>query len=287
VDPLTKDYPWYTPYQFAGNKPIYAIDLDGLEEIRTGKDGKLEVFFQMDATTYVQDYIPILNDNNSETKIETPNTSTLDSFGFSINGSSALFATSATFLNEYGKKLKPKVRYPLGNNLFATKAYAGDGAIIRPSSLRYPLKNGIGAWRIKPNSPSLTSAGNSLFKGALFLDVGATLYSGGKTINKYNETGSFNTKESGEFLAGAGLIILGTKFPLAGPALFSYELVKWGEGEQVNQRLQNQYYDQYMQFRNSDSQKSDEAKKKYYEFGGDECIDCGLGTTFIGPEPKK
>jgi hypothetical protein len=36
VDPLTKDYPWYTPYQFAGNKPIIATDLDGLEEfIRT------------------------------------------------------------------------------------------------------------------------------------------------------------------------------------------------------------------------------------------------------------
>ncbi len=33
VDPLTKDYPWYTPYQFAGNKPIWAIDLDGLEEL--------------------------------------------------------------------------------------------------------------------------------------------------------------------------------------------------------------------------------------------------------------
>ncbi|MFM7431818.1 MAG: hypothetical protein ACKO1F_18270 [Flammeovirgaceae bacterium] len=31
VDPLTKSYPWYTPYQFAGNKPIIAIDLDGLE----------------------------------------------------------------------------------------------------------------------------------------------------------------------------------------------------------------------------------------------------------------
>lgn len=36
VDPLTKDYPWYTPYQFAGNKPIWASDLDGREEfIRT------------------------------------------------------------------------------------------------------------------------------------------------------------------------------------------------------------------------------------------------------------
>ncbi|MFN7823723.1 MAG: RHS repeat domain-containing protein, partial [Bacteroidota bacterium] len=32
VDPLTSDYPFYTPYQFAGNKPIVAIDLDGLED---------------------------------------------------------------------------------------------------------------------------------------------------------------------------------------------------------------------------------------------------------------
>lgn len=34
VDPLARSYPWYTPYQFAGNKPIFAIDLDGLEEKR-------------------------------------------------------------------------------------------------------------------------------------------------------------------------------------------------------------------------------------------------------------
>ena len=33
VDPLAPDYPWYTPYQFAGNKPINSIDLDGLEEL--------------------------------------------------------------------------------------------------------------------------------------------------------------------------------------------------------------------------------------------------------------
>jgi RHS repeat-associated protein len=32
VDPLTKSFPWYTPYQYAGNTPIQAIDLDGLEE---------------------------------------------------------------------------------------------------------------------------------------------------------------------------------------------------------------------------------------------------------------
>lgn len=43
VDPLTKSYPHYTPYQFAGNTPIQAIDLDGNEELHytmtLNKDG--------------------------------------------------------------------------------------------------------------------------------------------------------------------------------------------------------------------------------------------------------
>ena len=32
VDPLTKSFAWFTPYQFAGNTPIAAIDLDGEEQ---------------------------------------------------------------------------------------------------------------------------------------------------------------------------------------------------------------------------------------------------------------
>jgi RHS repeat-associated protein len=31
VDPLADKYPWYTPYQFASNTPITAVDIDGLE----------------------------------------------------------------------------------------------------------------------------------------------------------------------------------------------------------------------------------------------------------------
>ena len=31
IDPLQKSYPWYTPYQFAGNTPIWASDMDGME----------------------------------------------------------------------------------------------------------------------------------------------------------------------------------------------------------------------------------------------------------------
>ena len=37
VDPLQFEYPYYAPYQYAGNKPITYIDLDGLEEAKPEK----------------------------------------------------------------------------------------------------------------------------------------------------------------------------------------------------------------------------------------------------------
>jgi RHS repeat-associated protein len=42
VDPITKNYPWLTPYQFASNTPIQAIDQDGLEStnVNTGETDK-------------------------------------------------------------------------------------------------------------------------------------------------------------------------------------------------------------------------------------------------------
>lgn len=43
VDPLTKQYPWYTPYSYAGNSPIANIDIDGLEENQAIKKGAEEI----------------------------------------------------------------------------------------------------------------------------------------------------------------------------------------------------------------------------------------------------
>lgn len=37
MDPLTQEYPWYTPYQFSGNSPILFIDRDGEEPERNKK----------------------------------------------------------------------------------------------------------------------------------------------------------------------------------------------------------------------------------------------------------
>ncbi len=33
IDPLASSYPWFTPYQFASNNPIAAIDMDGLNPV--------------------------------------------------------------------------------------------------------------------------------------------------------------------------------------------------------------------------------------------------------------
>ena len=51
VDPLTQDYPFYTPYQFAGNNPIKYIDLDGGEQL----DPISRYLFNNAALTIVKD----------------------------------------------------------------------------------------------------------------------------------------------------------------------------------------------------------------------------------------
>jgi hypothetical protein len=44
VDPITRRYPELTPYQFANNTPIQAIDLDGLEDMHYFIDQKNKYF---------------------------------------------------------------------------------------------------------------------------------------------------------------------------------------------------------------------------------------------------
>jgi hypothetical protein len=44
VDPITQEYPELTPYQFASNRPIDGIDLDGLEFLSTHKSQQIQKF---------------------------------------------------------------------------------------------------------------------------------------------------------------------------------------------------------------------------------------------------
>ncbi|MBN1462045.1 MAG: hypothetical protein JW922_00005, partial [Paludibacteraceae bacterium] len=57
VDPLTSSYPWYTPYQFAGNGPVWAIDLDGLES-------QVVIYYPEDAEQIRNEYQKVLNSDD-------------------------------------------------------------------------------------------------------------------------------------------------------------------------------------------------------------------------------
>jgi RHS repeat-associated protein len=52
-DPLVQAYPWYTPYQFAGNKPIWFTDIDGLEEALPELSKKMPVLKQASESTCI------------------------------------------------------------------------------------------------------------------------------------------------------------------------------------------------------------------------------------------
>gem|GEM_PF-7085898 len=55
VDPLSKKFPYYTPYQYAGNKPIWCVDLDGLEDLPStalNKYGEKQVYEITSTTEY-------------------------------------------------------------------------------------------------------------------------------------------------------------------------------------------------------------------------------------------
>lgn len=58
VDPLEAKYPWYSPYQFSGNRLIDAIELEGLEEkiVHTSYHGntKTETILRKSNFTYVE-----------------------------------------------------------------------------------------------------------------------------------------------------------------------------------------------------------------------------------------
>ena len=72
VDPLTKDYPWYTPYQFAGNMPIIAIDLDGAEPLiatnfKTIDDLKKKLSIAYSSNVFGTKTVSVSNTHNGRT----------------------------------------------------------------------------------------------------------------------------------------------------------------------------------------------------------------------------
>ncbi|WP_439481622.1 RHS repeat domain-containing protein [Cyclobacterium plantarum] len=84
VDPLTADYPWYTPYQFAGNKPVWAVDLDGLEELiyteqfKKSEIGQSVIEIASEATLQKEFYKALKSQNKYDVYVGSFNSSITD-----------------------------------------------------------------------------------------------------------------------------------------------------------------------------------------------------------------
>jgi RHS repeat-associated protein len=105
VDPLTSDYPWYSTYQFAGNMPIWAIDLDGLEEeyyskrLQDSHAGSLIIKIS-NQTTSVKEFHKKLKSQNK-----------VDVFYYLFNSKNTVISGVALGINNYQEFTKHK--YPI------------------------------------------------------------------------------------------------------------------------------------------------------------------------------
>jgi len=106
VDPLKDKYAFYTPYQYAGNKPINFIDLDGLEEASNGTSavsvsgqGKDAAPTSSTAVNTIAP-IPLASDNNINASKPTSINSTSKPFSpassTNVNSSSPIPIASKT-----------------------------------------------------------------------------------------------------------------------------------------------------------------------------------------------
>ena len=69
VDPLTNAYPYYTPYQYAGNKPVWCIDIDGLEEAMPQLPKKAPLLTNASESTCIGCAQRAMNAKNLESKL--------------------------------------------------------------------------------------------------------------------------------------------------------------------------------------------------------------------------
>ncbi|MEN7551563.1 RHS repeat-associated core domain-containing protein [Rapidithrix thailandica] len=116
VDPLAPDYPWYTPYQFAGNTPIQAIDLDGAEPEPYGYS---RVVSNNDAR---EKYVNKYGTAEEKLKLERDkNVALMVSSGIMMSGS--IFTLTRTAVIAFAKGAGSEAVVQIGTNTLTNKPW--------------------------------------------------------------------------------------------------------------------------------------------------------------------
>jgi RHS repeat-associated protein len=122
VDPLTSKYPWYTPYQFAGNKPIKYIDIDGLEEGGSGSDWMINnpVGVVLEGAREYFDAAVNFFTGSSTAQVAATYTNSQSTVGNTTNTNTTSYANTTTVAYTGWDLFKPSA-YSTGNNTPAPK----------------------------------------------------------------------------------------------------------------------------------------------------------------------
>ena len=188
VDPLQFKYPHYTPYQYAGNKPVSYIDLDGLEEAKKEEVGGAQ---SLQSVINIGDYLQNgsvnllkIPNNQLDTDVGSskPPTYYMNYQGFWINGDESFGEYVGNIAPSGGQegymeltKIKEQYYHKNTSNLFAKtgNALGGDFVEHKPydkaeENFNYELKGfAIGYGVLKAGGLAfnlLKSAGGSLWK---------------------------------------------------------------------------------------------------------------------------
>lgn len=155
VDPLTKEYHWWSSYAFSGNMVTAHRELEGLEpvasssysSIASGQELSL-LYLQMRAAqkNFASHLVGIFNSTYDSPIMVVPKT-----YNVEVDGN------GVPFINELGSRLTNKLS---GSLIMALEGFGGFGGLLSPSNVTGPLlANGVGRGE-------LASAGRQLLGGA-------------------------------------------------------------------------------------------------------------------------
>jgi len=238
ADPVEKSFPWYTPYQFAGNKPIWAVDLDGLEELM-----KTSVSIQEASTNNIK---RIFSEDQVRSQIAGKIYEQINKNVKSKQENH--FSTGNRYPEERAiiiDAIKDNIKVDLSNNYAAIQ----DPDTKEPS-LFYSIVKGAGKFIGEEGQPFVTqAAGVTLAKtGTLIEKVTKNVDSYKKSFYKkfsssrYEEALKIDTKANGllgKFLKNTGsLLKAGAKvLEVAGTAQMYYEILNPSPGPMSDDEL--------------------------------------------------
>ncbi len=112
VDPLTKKYPFYSPYSFSGNKVIAYIELEGLEELiytKSFQNYGEAVKTSISSSEHLSKIVKSISDPDKAENVKVYFAASNDSHWSQENGKTVDFVSVAKFLKNYSDKYGDKL----------------------------------------------------------------------------------------------------------------------------------------------------------------------------------